>query len=39
MPHDHAPVAELPVVEVVAAVHAVADLTPGLGRVVHDYLR
>lgn len=36
--HAHAPVAELPVLEVVAAVHAVADLTLGLGRVVHDYL-
>ena len=38
-PHALAPVAELPVLEVVAAVHAVADLTLGLGTVVHDYLR
>jgi len=33
-----APVAELPVVEVVSAVHILADLTLGLGKVVHDYL-
>src|SRR5882724_3638149 len=32
MPHALAPVAELPVLEVVAAVHTVADLTLGLGR-------
>ena len=38
MPHALAPVAELPVLEVVAAVHTVADLTLGLGRVVHDFL-
>jgi acetoacetate decarboxylase len=25
--------------EVVAATHSVADLTLGLGKVVHDYLR
>jgi acetoacetate decarboxylase len=31
-------VAELPVLEIVAATHIVADLTLGLGRVVHDYL-
>ena len=37
-PHGLAPVAELPVLEVVAATHIVADLTLGLGRVVHDYL-
>ena len=37
--HALAPVAELPVVEVVSAVHILADLTLGLGRVVHDYLR
>ena len=38
--HDHAlaPVAELPVREVLGASHVVADLTLGLGRVVHDYL-
>ena len=37
-PHALAPVAELPVLEVVSAVHLVADLTLGLGKVVHDYL-
>jgi acetoacetate decarboxylase len=38
MPHALAPVAELPVLEVVSAVHFIADLTLGLGEVVHDYL-
>jgi acetoacetate decarboxylase len=38
MPHALAPVAELPVLEVVSAVHILADLTLGLGEVVHDYL-
>jgi len=38
-PHALAPVAELPVLEVVTAVHSVADMTLGLGKVVHDYLR
>ncbi len=37
-PHALAPVAELPVLEVVSAVHMVCDLTLGLGKVVHDYL-
>ncbi len=37
-PHALAPVAELPVLEVVSTVHLVADLTLGLGKVVHDYL-
>jgi acetoacetate decarboxylase len=37
-PHALAPVAELPVLEVLAAKHLVADLTLGLGTVVHDYL-
>lgn len=37
-PHALAPVAGLPVLEVVSAVHLRADLTLGLGRVVHDYL-
>ena len=37
-PHALAPVAELPVVEVVSALHIVSDLTLGLGKVVHDYL-
>jgi acetoacetate decarboxylase len=36
--HALAPVAELPVFEVVSTVHLAADLTLGLGRVVHDYL-
>jgi acetoacetate decarboxylase len=36
--HALAPVADLPVHEVVSAVHLVADLTLGLGEVVHDYL-
>jgi acetoacetate decarboxylase len=38
-PHALAPVADLPVLEVVSAIHIVADLTLGLGKVVHDYLR
>ena len=37
-PHALAPVAALPVLEVVSAIHICADLTLGLGRVVHDYL-
>ncbi|HYZ21510.1 MAG TPA: acetoacetate decarboxylase [Rhodopila sp.] len=37
-PHALAPVAELPVLEVISAVHIIADLTLGLGRVAHDYL-
>jgi acetoacetate decarboxylase len=36
--HALAPVAELPVLEVLSATHLIADLTLGLGRVVHDYL-
>jgi acetoacetate decarboxylase len=38
-PHALAPIAELPVLELVSAVHILADLTLGLGKVVHDYLR
>ena len=38
-PHAMAPVAELPVLEVMSSVHILADLTLGLGKVVHDYLR
>jgi acetoacetate decarboxylase len=38
-PHALAPVAELPVLEIVSSVHMVRDLTLGLGKVVHDYLR
>ena len=37
-PHALAPVAELPVLEVLGAKHFVADLTLGLGQVVFDYL-
>jgi acetoacetate decarboxylase len=36
--HALAPVADLPVLEVLSATHILADLTLGLGRVVHDYL-
>jgi acetoacetate decarboxylase len=36
--HALAPLAELPVLEVVSGVHIIADLTLGLGKVVHDYL-
>jgi acetoacetate decarboxylase len=36
--HALAPVAELPVLQVLSATHIVADLTLGLGDVVHDYL-
>ncbi|MCC0065024.1 MAG: acetoacetate decarboxylase [Defluviimonas sp.] len=36
--HALAPVADLPVLEVVSAVHLLTDLTLGLGEVVHDYL-
>jgi acetoacetate decarboxylase len=38
-PHALAPVADLPVLEIVTAIHILADLTLGLGKVVHDYLR
>ncbi|MGO4812078.1 acetoacetate decarboxylase [Cupriavidus sp. 2MCAB6] len=37
-PHALAPVAGLPVLEVIGAKHYVADLTLGLGEVVFDYL-
>lgn len=37
-PHALAPVADLPVLEIVSATHLTADLTLGLGTVVHDYL-
>jgi acetoacetate decarboxylase len=36
--HALAPLAELPVLEVVSGEHIIADLTLGLGKVVHDYL-
>ena len=37
--HALAPVAELPVLEIISATHIIADLTLGLGKVVYDYLR
>lgn len=37
-PHALAPVADLPVLEIVETRHLVANLTLGLGEVVHDYL-
>ncbi len=36
--HALAPVAALPVLEIVSGVHILSDLTLGLGTVVHDYL-
>ena len=36
--HALAPVARLPVLEVISGVHIMSDLTLGLGTVVHDYL-
>jgi acetoacetate decarboxylase len=36
--HALAPVAQLPVLEVVSAMHVVTDMTLGLGSVIHDYL-
>jgi len=36
--HALAPVADLPVLEVVSAVHLIADLTLPYGKVIHDYL-
>src|SRR5215475_430151 len=38
-PHALAPVAELPVLEIVSAVHLICDLTLGLGKVAYDYLQ
>ena len=38
MPHALAPVSQLPVLEVISGTHIVADITLGLGSVVHDYL-
>jgi acetoacetate decarboxylase len=37
-PHALAPLADLPVLEVLSAAHIRADLTLNLGEVVHDYL-
>ena len=36
--HALAPVARLPVLQVLGGLHLSTDLTLGLGRVVHDYL-
>ena len=36
--HALAPLAELPVLEIVSGMHILADLTLPLGKVVHDYL-
>jgi acetoacetate decarboxylase len=36
--HALAPVAQLPVLQVLSGVHILSDLTLGLGTVVHDYL-
>jgi acetoacetate decarboxylase len=33
-----APLVEFPVLEIVSGIHIIADLTLGLGKVVHDYL-
>src|SRR5262249_36821917 len=38
-PHALAPVAELPVLEVVSAVHLICDITLVLGKVAYDYLQ
>ena len=38
-PHALAPVAALPVREVISATEVIADLTLGLGKVVYDYLK
>ncbi len=37
--HALAPVAELPVRDVLSATHILADLTLGLGEVIHDYMK
>ncbi|MGH8558100.1 MAG: acetoacetate decarboxylase [Methylococcales bacterium] len=37
-PHALAPVAEMPVLKIISAVHIVTDLTLPLGHVVYDYL-
>ena len=38
-PHALAPIADLPVREILSATHILADLTLGLGKVVYDYLK
>jgi acetoacetate decarboxylase len=37
--HALAPVSKLPIRDVVSGIHILADLTLGLGEVVHDYLK
>jgi len=37
--HSLAPISELPVLEVISAVHFIADLTLSYGEVVYDYLK
>jgi acetoacetate decarboxylase len=37
--HVRADVSRLPVREVLSAVHFVTDVTLGLGKVVHDYMK
>ncbi len=39
VPHVNAPVADLPVRQVIEAHHFIADLTLPYGRVIHDYLK
>ena len=36
--HALAPVAQLPVLEVLSGMHILSDMTLGMGTVVHDYL-
>jgi acetoacetate decarboxylase len=36
--HALAPVAQLPVLEVLSATHLLSDMTLGMGQVIHDYL-
>ncbi len=38
LPHALAPLADLPVLEVLGAAHTVMDMSLGLGEVVHDYM-
>jgi len=39
IPHVNAPVADLPVKQVIGGMHFIADLTLPYGRVLHDYLQ
>lgn len=39
VPHVNAPVADLPVKNVIGGMHFIADLTLPYGRVLHDYLK